>query len=236
MENKAAVVPPAIQRLVDLMPMPRIISAPDAAALLGGGEMRLREVMSYVAVGDLVSWTHSPSEGEHRRLIKHKYGTEELLPRVTPDTDPNSVLIDGKDVLRMCCLHFEILIHAPQFPPREAVESRLQYVQELARAQALRGVPATDTAPPAPVVTDSASTDTTPDPERRLARLRALGGKAIYRDGTWKFTGVTELVKIEKSEGRKRFDEQTIRKDLKEAAQNEREEKRANAFGGLGQR
>jgi len=89
-------------------------------------------------------------------------------------------------------------------------------------------------AEPTPVVADSAST--IQDPERRLARLRALGGNVTYRRGEWKVAGISALVTIEKSEGRKRSDEKTIRADLKEAAENEREAKRANAFAGLGQR
>lgn len=90
-------------------------------------------------------------------------------------------------------------------------------------------------ATPAPVA-DIATNSTTPDPERRLARLRALGGDAIYRRGEWKITGISALVASEKGEGRKRCDEKTIRADLKEAAESEREAKRANAFSGLGQR
>lgn len=90
-------------------------------------------------------------------------------------------------------------------------------------------------AAPAPVA-GLATNSATPDPERRLARLRALGGDAIYRRGEWKITGISALVASEKGEGRKRCDEKTIRADLKEAAESEREAKRANAFSGLGQR
>lgn len=90
-------------------------------------------------------------------------------------------------------------------------------------------------ATPAPVA-GIATNNATPDPERRLARLRALGGDAIYRRGEWKITGISALVASEKGEGRKRCDEKTIRADLKEAAESEREAKRANAFSGLGQR
>ena len=100
----------------------------------------------------------------------------------------------------------------------------------------LTTAPATDTATPAPVMADSASNSTTPDPERRLARLRELGGNATYKRGEWKITGILALVASEKSQSRKRSDEKTIRADLKEAAENEREAKRANAFSGLGQR
>lgn len=74
------------------------------------------------------------------------------------------------------------------------------------------------------------------EPERRLARLRSLGGCATYRRGEWKFRGITALVEIEKSEERNRSDEKTIRDDLREAAQNELDAKRAGAFDGLGQR
>lgn len=95
--------------------------------------------------------------------------------------------------------------------------------------------PEPQAATPAPVA-DSASNDATPDPERRLALLRALGGSATYRRNEWKFTGIAALVASEKSEGCKRSDEKTIRADLKEAAQNEREARRAGFGAGLGQR
>lgn len=74
-----------------------------------------------------------------------------------------------------------------------------------------------------------------PDPERRLARLRALGGNATFsnRQGEWKFTGIKALVDAERNEGRKRRDEKTIRADLREAAEAEREAKRAGPFDGL---
>ena len=95
--------------------------------------------------------------------------------------------------------------------------------------------PEPQAATPAPVA-DSASNDATPDPERRLALLRALGGSATYRRNEWKFTGIAALVASEKSEGCKRSDEKTIRADLKEAAQSEREARRAGFGAGLGQR
>ena len=80
---------------------------------------------------------------------------------------------------------------------------------------------------------NSNSNSTTPDPERRLARLRELGGNATYRHSDWKITGISALVASEESEGRKRSSQKTIRADLKEAAENEREAKRANVFSGL---
>lgn len=73
-----------------------------------------------------------------------------------------------------------------------------------------------------------------PDPERRLARLRELGGGATYRRNEWKFTGIAALVAAERNEGRKRRDEKTIRADLREAAEAEREAKRAGHWDGLG--
>ena len=88
----------------------------------------------------------------------------------------------------------------------------------------------------APKVAVGDGTDQTPDPERRLARLRALGGTAKYARGEWKFTGMVALVESEKAEKRKRTDEKTIRADLKEAAQTERDDKSAGFGAGLGQR
>lgn len=73
-----------------------------------------------------------------------------------------------------------------------------------------------------------------PDPERRLARLRAMGGSATYRRNVWQFTGIKALVDAERNEGRKRSDEKTIRADLREAAEAEREAKRAGHWDGLG--
>lgn len=116
---------------------------------------------------------------------------------------------------------------APQQPKPAAVEAL--------PAQPNPPAPEPQTATPAPVA-DSASNDARPDPERRLALLRALGGSATYRRNEWKFTGIAALVASEKSEGRKRSDEKTIRADLKEAAQNELEARRAGFGAGLGQR
>ena len=108
---------------------------------------------------------------------------------------------------------------------RESVERVAEIINKTAQ----------NAATPAPVA-GIATNSATPDPERRLARLRALGGDAIYRRGEWRITGISALEASEKSEGRKRCDEKTIRADIKEAAENEREAKRSNAFAGLGQR
>ena len=109
---------------------------------------------------------------------------------------------------------------------RESVERVAEIINKAAQPQA---------ATPAPVA-GIATNSATPDPERRLARLRALGGDAIYRRGEWKITGISALVASEKGEGRKRCDEKTIRADLKEAAESEREARRAGFGAGLGQR
>jgi hypothetical protein len=66
-----------------------------------------------------------------------------------------------------------------------------------------------------------------PDPQRRLARLRELGGTAKWRRGEWRFTGIKKLVEAEEAEGRERSSEKTIRVDLIEAAQAEADAKRA---------
>ena len=114
----------------------------------------------------------------------------------------------------------------PQYGPRNDWKTLVLEGFESVQPQA---------AAPAPAA-DSASNNATTDPERRLARLHALGGSATYRRNEWKFTGIKALVAIEKSEGRKRSSEKTIRGDLKEAAQTELEAKRAGFAAGLGQR
>ena len=93
-------------------------------------------------------------------------------------------------------------------------------LEPVARAGQLQAVPVEA----APVVE-------VPDPERRLASLRALGGSAKWKRGrggvqVWQFTGIQKLVAQEKTDGRKRIDEKTIRADLREAAETERMEKR----------
>jgi hypothetical protein len=74
------------------------------------------------------------------------------------------------------------------------------------------------------------------DPERRLIALRSLGGTAKYSRSEWKFTGISALVASERASGRKRSSEKTIRADLAEAAQAERDAKSAGFATGLGQR
>ena len=68
-----------------------------------------------------------------------------------------------------------------------------------------------------------------PDVVDRLAQLRALGGTSTYANGDWKFTRIGALSANEKAAGRNRNDEKTIREDLKNAAQKERDAGRAGA-------
>ena len=74
-----------------------------------------------------------------------------------------------------------------------------------------RFAPAT-VAQPSPAVT-------LPEPQRRLAALRSLGGDVKWSKGVWAITCIGKLVEQEKARGFKRNDEKTIRKDLREAAE-----------------
>ncbi|MBU6257889.1 MAG: hypothetical protein KGO01_05655 [Burkholderiales bacterium] len=60
-----------------------------------------------------------------------------------------------------------------------------------------------------------------PDPERRLARLRDLGGWVGKVRGKWKTKGVSQLIAAEAAEGRKRRSDKTVRADVINAAENE---------------
>ena len=123
-----------------------------------------------------------------------------------------------------------------------AAALRLPCEANLSVPQQAHTQPQTAKVEAAPVVTPEpqagtveAGTVEAPDPKRRLDALLALGGTTKHRNGEWRFTGMAALVKSEK--GRKRSDEKTIRGDLKEAAQAERDAKQAGAFvNGLGQR
>jgi hypothetical protein len=109
-------------------------------------------------------------------------------------------------------------------------------VHSLADAFIDKPAPEQSPATHAPVVAVVPASDARPDPERRLALLRELGGAAKYARCEWTFTGIKALVTSEKAAGRKRSTEKTVRADLKEAAQNERDAKNAGFANGLGQR
>lgn len=74
------------------------------------------------------------------------------------------------------------------------------------------------------------------DGTRRLALLRKLGGNLKYSNGDWSIKGIAKLVAKEVEDERPRRSEKTIRSDLKEAAQAERDAKAAGFYDGLGQR
>lgn len=115
-----------------------------------------------------------------------------------------------------------------QAPNAEAPEAVVEAVAPLVTVAEKA---ATDVPKTAPV-------DPRPDPERRLALLRELKGTATYDRSKreWVFTGISALVKHEKLDGRKRCTEKTLRADLKEAAQSERDAGNATPYTGLGQR
>lgn len=69
-----------------------------------------------------------------------------------------------------------------------------------------------------------------PDPQRRLKRLRDMGGRVTRNRGVVGFKGIVALTRAEKAEGRPRSDEKTIREDIKIAVQAEDEEKRRAAI------
>jgi hypothetical protein len=65
-----------------------------------------------------------------------------------------------------------------------------------------------------------------PEPQRRLARLRALGGDMVRRQYKWRCKGISQLVEAEKNDGHTRTDRKTIKLDLIAAAESERQETR----------
>ena len=123
----------------------------------------------------------------------------------------------------------EQLIELEQTNPEAAELARIIFSGVMPEQQPI-------TPSPAPVAAEGASGSMeTPDAERRLAQLRALGGTVKCVNYEWKFTGTADLVKREKEDGRKRCSEKTIRADLMKAAQAEQEAKSAGFQTGLGQ-
>jgi hypothetical protein len=68
-----------------------------------------------------------------------------------------------------------------------------------------------------------------PDPQRRLAALRALGGDVKWRRGKWSVTHIVKLENKERDESRPRASQKTIRADLLEAAEAEAKAAREGA-------
>lgn len=77
-----------------------------------------------------------------------------------------------------------------------------------------------------------------PDPQRRLAALRALGGTVRFnkkQNFGWKFTLISKLRAQEVAAGKARSSEKTIRADLHDAADAERAAKASGSFPGFAQ-
>lgn len=72
--------------------------------------------------------------------------------------------------------------------------------------------------------------------DKRLVRLRELGGDVIKENGSLKFKGITRLVNSEESAGATARTEKTIRLDLAAAYKRELEGKRNGHFTGMGSR
>ena len=67
---------------------------------------------------------------------------------------------------------------------------------------------------------DSKAATELPDAQRRLGRLKELGGGAFRdRDGNWRFKGISELINAEASENRPRSSDKIVRADLKKAVE-----------------
>lgn len=82
----------------------------------------------------------------------------------------------------------------------------------------------------------STGTPDIPDAERRLVQLRKLGGDVKCVKDKYSIRGIIKLVKHEVEHCKARCSEKTIRADLQEAFEAERETKRATYVSGLGQR
>lgn len=228
------------EELAALLPLAQHIPVTVAAQILGGGKATVQNLIERVTSGEIFSWSHSSPHTAPSVVTYPKIGLVQELPAVTPDTDPATVLIPSGDVVWCWCRDIEqLLIPTGDTTTLEArISARLQALQSRAYELKTGSAPTNSTPAPSQVVPEVniVGNSTTPDPERRLARLRALGGDVIYKRGEWKITGISALVASEKGEGRKRCDEKTIRADLKEAAENENEAKRAGFGSGLGQR
>jgi hypothetical protein len=122
-------------------------------------------------------------------------------------------------------------ISQPHQPPTQQFKEISDLVRNTPLGEKLLGkidTAALTVTPPITVFKASALDDLNDlsDGARRLKKLRFIGGEATKRHGQWKFTKISELIEMEKAEGRKRVSEKTIRKDLAEAAYAEERMKR----------
>lgn len=176
-------IPPAIARLLALGPLPSQMSARAAADVLGGAH-RLEYVLHLVEVGDLASWTHSPTHGDQWHW-KGRCGNEKILPRIATDTDPDAVRVSGEGVLWHWCVLLEEAIHG-RLPPKDAVEQRLAQVRNLQREHALGTLAApTEDAPQAVPAESSASTRPDYSMLATRAQLIQAFGAFTGMDLTW---------------------------------------------------
>lgn len=149
---------PRMQLLINAMRLrEQDINAIQAAEILGCTE---KQALNLVANGRIMSWTHSPLDGEQLRHINHITKEEKWLPRIAADTDPWTVWLDVEDVAWLCCLQFERPLHATDDPPKEAIERRLQYARDMAKMQP----------PPEPAAQPEAVLIPSPAPYKRQRR------------------------------------------------------------------
>jgi hypothetical protein len=87
--------------------LPESISVAVAADLLGGPEF-VCELLYYIGIGDLFSWTRSPWEGPCREVRDKKYGDLiRSLERVRLTDDPSDVVVCTAD-LEMWFFHYGV--------------------------------------------------------------------------------------------------------------------------------
>jgi hypothetical protein len=149
--------PATAQQLTTVMRRADKLTIRHAASLLGRTEI---EVMDMVADGELMAWTHSAAHGELLPHTNHKTGVVQQLPRIAPDTDPTSVRVALDDVVWMWCVQEEMPRYYPDLPPKEAVERRLQALNEQAKCAI-----APLTQPPAPAQSPEAPEPVAPVPK-----------------------------------------------------------------------
>lgn len=112
--------------LLGLMPLPEYIPLTTAVEILGGGHLREQELRRLIAKGHLPCPSHAPTPGSTR--TNHRLGIVEDVPVLTPDTDPETVLLDSEDIIWRWCVAVEDALHPTPdgLPPKELVDSRFR--------------------------------------------------------------------------------------------------------------